>query len=361
MSLITETLTTKEVFMKSRGWLISYLVMGVFFGQSLFQACYGQEEQKAVNPGVIVADLRPAPYVPPPVNRNYETKVIVNLEAKEFRGEIAKGSDYDYWGYNGTVPGPFIRVREGDTIEFHFKNAVNSKNTHTIDFHSMTGPCGAACILMTEPGKETVIQAKALNPGVFVYHCAAPPIPVHIANGLYGLILVEPKNGLAKVDREYYLMQSEFYTEQPAGTKGLLQFSSKNGMDEHPTYVVFNGKVGALLGDNKLQAKTNETVRLFVGNIGPNLVSSFHLIGEIFDTVYREGDLSTPAHNVQTTLIPSGGVTVVDFKIEMPGDFTLVDHSIFRINKGAMGQIHVEGPERPDILKKISGGEDENN
>jgi nitrite reductase (NO-forming) len=246
-----------------------------------------------------------------------------------------------------------VRVREGDTIEFHFKNAVDAKNTHTIDFHSMTGPCGAACILMTEPGKETVVRAKALNPGVFVYHCAAPPIPVHIANGLYGLILVEPKGGLPKVDREYYMMQSEFYTEQPAGTKGLLTFSSKNGMDEHPTYVVFNGKVGSLLGDNKLQAKTNETVRLYVGNIGPNLVSSFHLIGEIFDTVYREGDFSNPGHNIQTTLIPSGGATVVDFKIEMPGDFTLVDHSIFRINKGAMGQIHVEGPENPEILKKI--------
>ncbi len=303
---------------------------------------------------VIEAELGIAPNVPPPVNRNYEAKVIVRLEATEFRSEISKGSEYDYWGYNGHVPGPFVRVREGDTIEFHFKNSKDSKNTHTVDFHSMTGPCGAACILMTEPGKESIVQAKAISPGVFVYHCAAPPIPVHIANGLYGVILVEPKNGLSKVDHEYYVMQSEFYTEQPIGTKGLLAFSSQKGADEHPTFVVFNGKVGSLLGEGKLQAKTGETVRLFVGNIGPNLASSFHVIGEVFDNVYREGSLSEPGHNIQTTLIPSGSASTVEFKVEVPGDFTLVDHSIFRINKGAMGQLHVEGPENPDILKKIS-------
>ena len=218
----------------------------------------------------------------------------------------------------------------------------------------MTGPCGAACILMTEPGKESIVQAKALNPGLFVYHCAAPPIPVHIANGLYGLILVEPKEGLAKVDHEYYLMQSEFYTETPLGTKGLAPFSSQKGMEEHPTYVVFNGKVGALMGEeNALQAKVGETVRLFVGNIGPNLISSFHVIGEVFDRVYREGSLSDPNHNVQTTLIPAGAASTVEFRVEVPGNFTIVDHSIFRINKGAMGTLHVEGPENPEILRKI--------
>ncbi len=302
---------------------------------------------------MIEAELGFAPNVPPPVNRGYEARVIVRLESTEYRGELTKGVEYNFWGYNGHVPGPFVRVREGDTIEFHFKNSASSKNTHTVDFHAMTGPCGAACILMTEPGGESIVQAKAVNPGLFVYHCAAPPIPVHIANGLYGLILVEPKEGLSKVDREYYVMQSEFYTETAAGVKGLAPFSSQKGMDESPTYVVFNGKVGALSGDGALQAKTGETVRLFVGNIGPNLISSFHVIGEIFDRVYREGSLSDPGHNVQTTLIPAGGASTVEFKIEVPGNFTLVDHSIFRINKGALGTLHVEGPENPDILKKI--------
>lgn len=308
---------------------------------------------------VVEAALTAAPQVPPPVGRDYPARVVVNLESQEYRAELSRGVEYDYWGYNGQVPGPFVRVREGDTVEFHFKNAATAKNSHTVDFHSMTGPCGAACILMTEPGQETVVQAKALNPGVYVYHCAAPPIPVHIANGLYGLILVEPAGGLPPVDREYYVMQSEFYTEQPAGTKGLATFSSQKGMDENPTYVVFNGRVGALTGDGALQAKTGEIVRLYVGNIGPNLASSFHVIGEIFDRVYREGSLSDPGRNVQTTLIPAGGASTVEFTVEVPGDLTLVDHSIFRINKGAIGTLHVEGPDRPDILKKISGADHE--
>jgi nitrite reductase (NO-forming) len=302
---------------------------------------------------VIEAVLTAAPNVPPPINRDYPARVVVRLEAKEYRADLSKGVQYDFWGYNGQVPGPFVRVREGDTVEFHFKNSEGSKNSHTIDFHAMTGPCGAACILMTEPGKESVVRAKALNPGVYVYHCAAPPIPVHIANGLYGLIMVEPKEGMPRVDREYYVMQSEFYTESAIGEKGLAAFSSKNGMDEKPTYVVFNGKVGALLGDGKLQAKTGETVRLYVGNIGPNLVSSFHVIGEVFDRVYREGSLQDPSRNVQTTLIPSGSESTVEFKVDVPGDFTLVDHSIFRINKGAMGQLHVDGPENKEILEKV--------
>ena len=312
---------------------------------------------KPIELPVIEAELGTAPNVPPPVNRDTEAKVIVRLEAKEFRGELSKGVQYDFWGYNGQVPGPFVRVREGDTIEFHFKNSEGSKNTHTIDFHALTGPCGAACILSTEPGKESIVQAKAISPGLFVYHCGAQPIPVHISNGLYGLILVEPKTKLSKVDREYYVMQSEFYTEQPIGTKGLATFSSQKGLDERPTYVVFNGRVGALMGDNALKAKTGETIRLYVGNIGPNLVSSFHVIGMVFDKVYREGSLLNPGENIQTTLIPSGSASTVEFKALVPGDYTMVDHSIFRINKGAMGQIHVEGKDRPDILSKIQGGE----
>jgi len=302
---------------------------------------------------VIEAELTFAPAVPPPIERDDPAKVIVRLETVEYQGELTKGVEYAFWGYNGHVPGPFIRVREGDTVEFHLKNSEHSKNSHTADFHAMTGPCGAGCVLMTEPGGESIVQAKSLNPGLYVYHCAAPPIPVHIANGLYGLILVEPKEGLPKVDREYYVMQSEFYTEGAIGQKGLAAFSSQKGMDEHPTYVVFNGKVGALMGEGALQAKTGETVRLFVGNIGPNLVSSFHVIGEIFDRVFREGSLREPDYNVQTTLIPSGAASTVEFKLNVPGNFTLVDHSIFRINKGAIGTLHVEGPEDPEILKKI--------
>ncbi|MCU0788895.1 MAG: c-type cytochrome, partial [Verrucomicrobia bacterium] len=126
---------------------------------------------------------------------------------------------------------------------------------------------------------------------------------------------------------------------------GLQYFDMNKAIDERPTYVVFNGAVGSLVGDNALTAGVGERVRLFIGNGGPNLVSSFHVIGEIFDTVYQEGG-DHPSHNVQTTLIPAGGAAIVEFKVEVPGTYVLVDHSIFRaFNKGALGMLKVDGPE----------------
>ncbi|PIQ86390.1 MAG: nitrite reductase, copper-containing [Candidatus Omnitrophica bacterium CG11_big_fil_rev_8_21_14_0_20_45_26] len=327
--------------------LIGIVTFFLGFGSTAFAA----SEPVSRELPVIEANMTFAPHVPPPIERNYPARVIIRLDSVEYRDELTSGIQYDFWGYNGQVPGPFIRVREGDVVQFHLKNHKDSKNTHTVDFHSITGPCGAACVLMTEPGDESVVEAKVIGAGIFVYHCAAPPIPVHIANGLYGLILVEPAGGMPKVDREYYVMQSEFYTETPVD--GFAPFSSQRGMNEDPTFVVFNGKVGALTEKNALQAKTGETVRLYVGNIGPNLVSSFHVIGEIFDRVYREGTVQDAVHNVQTTLIPAGAASMVEFRVDVPGDFTLVDHSIFRINKGAAGTLHVEGEDRPDLLHKM--------
>lgn len=343
-----KTFESKALWAMAAGWVWITSVAG---------AVAAQVSEPAAELPVVEAVMTSAPNVPPPVNRDYEARVIVRLQSDEYRAELSKGVLYDFWGYNKQVPGPFIRVREGDTLEFHFKNSGEAKNSHTIDFHSMTGPCGAACILMTEPGKEAIVRAKAIHPGLFVYHCGAPPVPVHIANGLYGLILVEPKEGLPQVDREYFVMQSEFYTEQPAGTKGVVTFSSQKGMDENPTYVVFNGRVGALIGDGALKAKTGEDVRLYVGNVGPNLASSFHIIGIVFDKVYREGSLSDPGTNIQTTLIPAGSASTVEFQTPVPGEYTLVDHSIFRINKGALGVIDIEGEESPQMLSLIQGGE----
>jgi nitrite reductase (NO-forming) len=291
------------------------------------------------------AVLTDPPNVPPPITRRHATKVVVKLEVREEVKRLADGVDYTYWTFGGTVPGKFIRIREGDEVEFHLSNHPSNKMPHNIDLHAVTGPGGGAAASFTAPGHSSVFSFKALNRGLFVYHCATAPVGMHIANGMYGLILVEPKEGLPKVDREYYVCQGDFYTKGKNGDPGLQPFDMEKAVREQPDYVLFNGSVGAISGDNALTAKVGETVRLYLGNGGPNLVSSFHVIGEIFDKVSVEGgDLQNA--NGQTTLIPSGGAAVVEFKVEAPGTFILVDHSIFRaFNKGALGMLRVEGDE----------------
>lgn len=292
------------------------------------------------------AVLTQAPNVPPPIKRNYATKVIVKLEVKEVVKKLSDGVDYLFWTFGGDVPGSFIRIREGDQVEFHLNNHPTSKMPHNIDLHAVTGPGGGAASSFTAPGHSSQFSFKALNPGLYVYHCATAPVGMHVANGMYGLILVEPKEGLPPVNREYYIMQGDFYTAGKFGEEGLQMFDQNKAVDERPTYVVFNGSVGALVGDKAITANVGETVRLFIGNGGPNLVSSFHVIGEIFDNVYVEGGTVAAQRNVQTTLVPAGGSAIVDFKVEVPGTYILVDHSLFRaFNKGALGMLKVSGPE----------------
>jgi len=192
-----------------------------------------------------------------------------------------------------------------------------------------------------------------LKPGLFLYHCAANPMPAHMANGLYGLVLVEPAEGLPKVDREFYVMQSEFYTEGAVGKPGLQAYSSRKAAAETPEYVVFNGSVGSLMEKRALKARVGETVRIYFGNLGPNKISSFHIVGVIFDRVYREGGLMDQGHNIQTTLVPPGSASVFEFQLRLPGDYTLLDHAIFRMDRGAMGTLTVEGPAAPDLYRKV--------
>lgn len=296
------------------------------------------------------AVLTAPPNVPPPITRKHSTKVIVNLEVIEKKMKISEGVEYTFWTYGGSVPGRFIRIREGDDVEFHFKNHPSSKMPHNIDLHAVTGQGGGAAASFTSPGHETVFSFKAINPGLYVYHCATAPVGMHIANGMYGLILVEPKNGLPKVDKEFYVMQGDFYTKGRFGKQGYQPFDMEKAIDERPTYVLFNGSTLSLTGENALKAKVGETVRLYVGNGGPNLVSSFHVIGEIFDKVYKEG-ASEFNTNIQTTLVPAGGSAIVEFKVEVPSNLVLVDHSIFRtFNKGSLGILKVEGPENKAIF-----------
>jgi nitrite reductase (NO-forming) len=295
------------------------------------------------------AVLAAPPEVAPPIRRKTPAKVVVRLEVIEKKGRLADGVEYVYWTFGGTVPGKFIRVREGDTVELHLQNHPDNKMPHNIDLHAVTGPGGGATSTFTAPGHESQFTFKALNPGLYIYHCATAPVPMHIANGMFGLILVEPAAGLPPVDREFYVVQSDIYTKGDFGERGLQPFDMQRGIKEDPAYVVFNGAVGALTGDNALQAKQGEKIRLFVGNGGPNLTSSFHVIGEIFDTVYPEGGM-TVNHDVQTTLIPAGGAAIVEFTADVPGTFILVDHAIFRaFNKGALAMLKVAGTENKAI------------
>jgi nitrite reductase (NO-forming) len=296
------------------------------------------------------------PAVPPPIHRDYPARVIVRLETREVVKEIADGVRYDFWTFNGTVPGPMIRVRQGDTVELHLKNAADSHMAHNIDLHAVMGPGGGAAVSMTPPGHESVFTFKAMRAGLYIYHCATPPVPMHIANGMYGLILVEPPQGLPKADREYYVVQGDFYTTGAYHEPGLQSFDMRKLLAEQPTYVLFNGREGSLTGASALTAKVGDTVRLFVGDGGPNLVSSFHVIGQIFDNVDVEGG-TLVNHNVQTTLIPAGGAVTVEMKTLVPGTYLLVDHSITRaFMQGALGQLVVTGPAAPAIYNKVSGG-----
>lgn len=297
-----------------------------------------QGEERAV--------LSAAPNVPPPIQRKHATKVIVDLEVKEVVKRLSDGVEYLFWTFGGEVPGLFIRVREGDLVEFHLKNHPTSKLPHNIDLHAVTGPGGGAASSFTAPGHESQFSFKAMNPGLYIYHCATAPVGMHVANGMYGLILVEPKEGMPPVDREFYVCQGDFYTPGKYGDKGLQPFDMDKAVKEEPTYVVFNGAVSSLVGDRAMKAKVGERVRIYFGNGGPNLTSSFHVIGEIFDNVYLEGGVKPNQHQVQTTMVPAGGSTIVEFGLEVPGTYILVDHSLFRaFNKGALGMLKVEGAE----------------
>jgi nitrite reductase (NO-forming) len=312
----------------------------------------GMEGQFTVTPRlapqtVVEADISREPAdLPPPIGKRER----VDLLSAEVEGRLAEGTTFGYWTFNGKVPGPFIRVRVGDTVDIHLKNSGDSAMMHSVDFHATTGPGGGAAVLQVEPGKEKAMTWKALVPGLYVYHCATPMVAEHIANGMYGLILVEPAEGLPKVDREFYMMQGEIYTDIAYGQHGSAEFSVEKLLDERPEYFVLNGSVGALSKLHPLHAKVGETVRIFFGVGGPNFTSSFHVIGEIFDRVYAlGGTISKPLEGIQTVSVAPGGAVIVEFKPVVPGNYTIVDHALTRLERGLAGILSVEGPPNPDI------------
>lgn len=324
-------------------------ILGLAMGQGL-PSGFAAEPKKAPDQTSIV--LSPTE-LPGPIAKRGPKTVDVKLEAIEINAKIDnEGNTFNHWTFNGKVPGPFERVREGDTVHVTFKNAKDSTRMHNVDFHAVTGPGGGAVATNAMPGETKGFSFKALNPGIYVYHCATPPVAQHISRGMYGLILVEPKEGLSKVDHEFYVMQGDIYAPHKAnGAKGLLDEDFQLLLDERPTHYVFNGASGALI-DKPLKAKVGETVRIYFGVGGPNKISSFHVIGEIFDKVAPSGSLTaTPLTNVQTTLVAPGGATMVEIKLDVPGKYMLVDHALSRAMKGGVGILEVEGQENPKIFK----------
>jgi nitrite reductase (NO-forming) len=299
----------------------------------------------------------PRPQVAAPITRGEPAYVKFDLATTKVTAQMADGVAYEYWTFNGTVPGPMLRVREGDTVEIDLSNAADAGVTHSIDLHAVTGPGGGAKVMQIAPGEDGSFKFEALNPGVYIYHCATPMVAQHIASGMYGMIVVEPKAGLPRVDHEYYLMEGDFYLQGNRGDSGLRAFDLTKMLDERPDYVLFNGGVGSVTGDNAFKASVGESMRIFFGVGGPNLTSSFHVIGAIFDKVYAEGSLtSAPETNVQTTLVSAGGATAVEFTARVPGTYSIVDHSLGRMEKGAAAQIVVDGPDQPDIFQSIKAG-----
>jgi nitrite reductase (NO-forming) len=280
--------------------------------------------------------------------------VKYRIETVELNGKLDDGSTYTYWTFDKKVPGPMLRIKKGDTVELTLANAPNSKMIHSIDLHAVTGGHGAGADTQVGPGQEKTVRFKALNPGLYVYHCATHSIPQHIASGMYGLILVEPEEGLPPVDHEYYVMQGDMYTSHAQGTKGHHDYSPERAENELPTFYTFNGSVGSLTKEFQMAAKVGETVRYYFGVGGPNKISSFHVIGEIFDTVYSEGSPSAVKKDVQTTLVAPGGATMVEFKLNYPGKYLLVDHALSRVGKGLVGQLTVTGEADPSIYEALS-------
>ena len=298
--------------------------------------------------------------VPGPITRTAAEVVKISLTTKEVISEVAPGIYNNYWTYNGQVPGPMLRVREGDTVELSLTNDKSSLHEHNIDLHAATGPGGGAAVTKVKPGETKTFSWKALQPGLYIYHCATSNVSVHNSHGQYGLILVEPKEGLPRVDKEFYVVQGELYTQGGIGKKGLVLFDPTALLDGNPTYVTFNGKVE---GAPRMKVNKGETVRMYVGNGGVNLVSSFHIIGEIFDTVYPEAAMgrgSSLFKNVQTTAVLPGGAAVVEFKADVPGNYVLVDHALARMNKGAWAILEVGGSASPEIFKEGSASSSAN-
>ncbi len=294
--------------------------------------------------------------IPAPIFRNHSVHHELKLVVNEHYAEIAPGSLFRFMTYSGQVPGPMLRIREGDTVAFTLENPTGNFLKHNIDMHAIYGSGGGAPATVVAPGESKTEHFTAMYPGAFIYHCAVVPMmDMHIASGMFGMILVEPKEGLPKVDREFYLGQSETYTSLPFKARGVNEFDMERMLAENPTYVTFNGAADALtaMGAGAMKARVGETVRVFLVNGGPNLTSSFHPIGNVWTEAWPQGGLANPPlRYIQTQGVPPGSTFVGHMHLPVPETIKLVDHALTRVlHKGALAEIVVEGPANPKIYR----------
>lgn len=289
--------------------------------------------------------------IPGPINRNTPKTHQIELTTKEMTAEIEDGIKFHYMTFGGKVPGPLIRVRQGDTVELTLTSDQNNVMLHNIDLHAVYGTGGGANDTYVTPGSSETIEFKAMYPGAFIYHCAVPRLDYHISSGMYGMIVVEPKEGLPEVDHEFYFGQNEVYLDGDPGQKGIREFNFDAMKDENPAYVLLNGEKNAITGEGRgpVKVKKGETARVFLVNGGPNLTSSFHPIGNVFTKAWREGAvMSNPERYVQTMPVAPGSCGVFEMEFPVPETIHLVDHALSRVaHKGMKGNIVVEGePEK---------------
>ncbi|MFB6130164.1 MAG: copper-containing nitrite reductase [Salinigranum sp.] len=301
--------------------------------------------------------------IPDPIDRSSPKHHDVTLEVKEFTAEIEPGVTFDFMTFGGQVPGPMIRVREGDTVSFTLKNLPDNVHPHNVDMHAIYGTGGGNVATTATPGKENAEKFKATYPGAFIYHCAVPNLDMHISSGMFGMIVVEPKDGLPEVDREFYLGQHEVYTDKSTGEKGHHAFSMGHMIAENPTYVLFNGEKYPFTPDNygPMKAEEGETARVFMVTGGPNLTSSFHPIGNVWTDAYPQGSLATdPMKYVQTQSVPPGSTFVGEMDLPVTERIKLVDHALSRVaHKGLLAEIDVAGAKKPDLFDPEPNGPDE--
>ncbi len=258
--------------------------------------------------------------------------------------EIANGVKYEGWTFGGTVPGPVIRVREGDLVRIKVVN--KSPMPHSIDFHSARIPANIAYRTFN-PGDSISFEFVARDPGAYMVHCGTPPVTMHIMQGMYFAIIVDPRNGWGtKADKEFVLVQSEFYTMKDSTTGAVIP-DWNGAMSKQATQVVFNGRAFQYK-DNPINVDVGDRVRIFVVNAGPTFRSDFHVVGAVFDRVYADGNPANVMERVQTQSIPAGGgavfETVFDADASGEGLYPFVTHSFADAEKGAVGIIKVGTP-----------------